>query len=125
MQADDNITAPKAKKRKTEQPEEVGDEPEDVEGEAEDEVEGKDLEDDEEDAGEDEGDEDVSFYNTIARTRTSMLIFISRLRTPRRAEVPLLPPKRLRARTSRRRRASMRSRRPSKVTRVFMVGSTA
>lgn len=49
---------PKAKKRKTEQPEEVDDE-EEVEDAAEDEVDGKELED-EEDAGEDDGDEDVS-----------------------------------------------------------------
>lgn len=47
----DETTAPKAKKRKTEQPEEAEDDGE---------VDGKDLEDDEADAGEEDADEDVS-----------------------------------------------------------------
>jgi len=62
-------TAPKAKKRKTEQPEEVNDE--EVEGEDDAEVDGKDLEDDEEDAGgEEDADEDVSFLPCLAVIRS-------------------------------------------------------
>lgn len=72
-------TAPKPKKRKTEQPEEVGDD-EDVEAEAEDEVEGKELEDDAEDAAGDDdedADEDVSLFpHPMSTSKCTMLTYI-------------------------------------------------
>lgn len=107
-------TAPKAKKRKTEQPEEVDDE-EEVEAEAEDEVDGKELEDDEEDAGEDEGDEDVSSAAFPVISKYTMLTSPSpRPKTLQRTVAPRLLPKQPRAKRCRRRRALMRLTMPSR-----------
>ena len=106
-------TAPKAKKRKTEQPEEVDDE-EEVEGAAEDEVDGKELED-EEDAGEDDGDEDVSFNDTpIIQLNTILTTQFYRPKTLRRMVAPRLQPRQPRAKTSPRKQVLVRSKRPSR-----------
>lgn len=114
-------TAPKAKKRKTEQPEEVDDE-EEVEDAAEDEVDGKELED-EEDAGEDDGDEDVSSTAfLITSTHTMLTHHFSRPKTLRRT-VALQPlPKRPRAKTSPRKQVLVKSTMPSRPISSLVTG---
>jgi hypothetical protein len=116
----DVTTAPKAKKRKTEQPEEAEDDEEEVVGEDDGEVDGKDLEDDEADAGEEDADEDVSsrlchftWLSWSERTGTSTNIDI-RLPTLRRPVALRLLPKRPRAKTYPRRPVSAKLTMPSK-----------
>jgi hypothetical protein len=115
----DGMTAPKAKKRKTEQPEEAEDD-EEVEGEDDKEVDAKDLEDDEADAGEEDADEDVS--SCFALARLSLLERMGkctdidiRLPTLLRPVALRLLPKRPRAKTCPRRRVSAKSTMPSKI----------
>jgi hypothetical protein len=114
----DRTTAPKAKKRKTEQPEEAEDD-EEVEGEDDKEVDAKDLEDDEADAGEEDADEDVS--SCLAATCLSGLDMKGnctdiaiRLPTLLRPVALRLLPKRPRAKTCPRRLVSARLTMPSK-----------
>jgi hypothetical protein len=112
----DETSAPAAKKRKTEQPEEEVD---DEEGEDDAEVDGKDLEDDEADAGEEDADEDVS--SCIAITWMSWLemegnctdIAIRLPTLPKPVALRLLP-KRPRVKMCPRRPVSARLTMPSK-----------
>jgi len=113
------MTAPKAKKRKTEQPEEAEDD-EEVEGEDDNEVDAKDLEDDEADAGEEDADEDVSSCFALARLslleRTGNCTDIDiRLPTLLRPVALRLLPKRPRAKTCPRRRVLAKSTMPSEI----------